>query len=131
MLLLIIIINIIIINIIVIVLLFLFLLLSLFLNYYRCCYHCYINIFITIIIIFIHRLHDFNLSTLRARRAVLDLVMYYTIITVKTRLAPADLFTMNDRSSHRSNSLTLVMPICRTSANLHFFSVRLIHAWNT
>ena len=62
---------------------------------------------------------DFNLPTLRARWAALDLVMYCKIITVKTRLAPADLFIINDWSSYRFNSLALVMPICRTSAYLH------------
>ena len=77
------------------------------------------------------RLRDFNPPLLGALRAALDLVMYYKIITAKTRLAPADLFTMNDRSSHRSNSLALVMLISRTSAYLHSFAVRSIHAWNT
>ena len=77
------------------------------------------------------RLRDFNLPTLRARWAALYLVMYYKIITVKTQLVSTDLFTMYDRSSHRSNSLALVMPICRTSAYLHSFAVRSIHAWHT
>ena len=77
------------------------------------------------------RLRDFNLPTLRARRTALDLVMYYKIITAKTRLAPADLFTRNDWSSHRSNSLALVMPICRSSAYLHSFAVRSMHTRNT
>ena len=80
---------------------------------------------------YVQRLRDFNLPTLQARRAALNLVMHCKIITAKTWLAPADLFTMNDRSSHRSISLTLVMPICRTSAYLHLFAVRSIHTWNT
>ena len=77
------------------------------------------------------RLRDFNLPSLRARRTALDLVMYYKIITAKTRLDPRDLFTMNIRPSRRSNSLALVMPICHTSAYLHSFVVRSIHAWNS
>ena len=82
-------------------------------------------------LIYAQRLRDFNLPTLRARRAAFDLAMYYKIIAAKTRLALANLFTMNDRSSDRSNSLALVMPICPTSAYLHSFAVRSIHAWHT
>ena len=77
------------------------------------------------------RLRDFNIPTLGVRQAALDLVMNNKIIAAKTRQVSADLFTMNDRSSHRSNSLALVVPICRTSAYLHSFAVRSIHAWNT
>ena len=74
-------------------------------------------------------MNDFNLPTFRARRAAV--AMCYKIITAETRKVFANLFTINDRSSWKSNSLALVMPLYHIVVYFNSIVVRSIHAWNT
>ena len=76
------------------------------------------------------RLEMFDLQYLEDRRIIIDLVTYHKILSNRTRINPASLFSMNTWLSRRTNSLSLTMPLCHTSAFLHSFHVRAISRWN-
>ena len=76
------------------------------------------------------RLEMFDLQCLEDRRSIIDLVTYHKILSNRTRINPASLFSMNTRLSRRTNSLSLTMPLCHTSAFLHSFHMRAISRWN-
>ena len=75
-------------------------------------------------------LEMFDLQSLEDRRSIIDLVTYHKILSNRTRINPASLFSMNTRLSRRMNSLSLTMPLYHTSAFLHSFHVRVISRWN-
>ena len=79
---------------------------------------------------YVRRLEMFDLQSLQDRRSIVDLVTYHKILSNRTRINPASLFNMNTRLSRRTNSLSLTMPLCHTSAFLHSFHVRAISRWN-
>ena len=72
------------------------------------------------------RLEMFDLQSLEDRCSIIDLVTYHKILSNRTRINPASLFSMNTRLSRRTNSLSLTMPLCHTSEFLHPFHVRAI-----
>ena len=76
------------------------------------------------------RLEVFDLQSLEDRRSIIDLVAYHKIQSNRARMNPASLFSVNTRLSRRTNSLSLTMPLCHTSALLHSFYVRAIIRWN-
>ena len=76
------------------------------------------------------RLEMFNLQSLEDRRSNIGLVTYHKILSNRTRINPASLFSMNTRLSRRTNSLYLTMPLSHTSAFLNSFHVRAISRWN-
>ena len=79
------------------------------------------------------RLEIFDLQSLKDRRSIIYSVTYHKILSNRTRINPASLFIMNTRNtrlSRRTNSLSLTMPLCHTSAFLHSFHVRAISCWN-
>ena len=65
------------------------------------------------------RLKMFELQSLDDRCSIIDLVTYHKILSNRTRIKPASLFSMNIRLSQRTNSLSLTMLLCHTSAFLH------------
>ena len=71
----------------------------------------------------------FDLQSLEVRRSIIELVTYHKILSNRTRINRASLFSMNTRLSRRTNSLSLTMPLCHTSAFLHSFHVRAISRW--
>ena len=75
-------------------------------------------------------LEMFDLESLEDRRSIIDLVTYHKILSNRTRINPASLFSMNTWLSRRTNSLSLTMPLCHTSTFLHSFHVRAISRWN-
>ena len=76
------------------------------------------------------RLEMLDLQSLKVRRSVIDLVTYHKILSNKTRINPASLFSMSTRLARRTNNLSLTMPLCHTSTFLHSFHVRAINRWN-
>ena len=76
------------------------------------------------------RLEVFDLKSLKDRRNIIDLVTYHKILSNKTRINPASLFSVSTRLFWRTNSLSLTMLLCHTSAFLHSFHVRAISRWN-
>ena len=76
------------------------------------------------------RLELFDLQSLENRHIIIDLVTYHKILSNRTRINPASLFSMNTRFSRRTNSLSLTKPLCYTSAFLHSFHVRAVSHWN-
>ena len=76
------------------------------------------------------RLEVFDLQSLEDRRSIIDLVTYHKILSNRTRINPASLFNVSTRLSQRTNSLSLTMPLCHTSAFLNSFYVRAISRWN-
>jgi len=76
------------------------------------------------------QLRAINLPSLKARRDYLDLAMYRVILTSSSRIDPSSLFVRNTRESRHMNKLSLVMPLCHTSAYRHSFQVRAIETWN-
>ena len=76
------------------------------------------------------RLEVFDLQSSEDRRSIIDLVTYHKILSNRTLINPASLFSVSTRLSRRTNSFSLTMLLCHTSAFLHSFHVRAISRWN-
>ena len=76
------------------------------------------------------RLEMFDLQSLEDRRSIIDLTTYHKILSNRTRIYPASWFSVSTRLYQRTNSLSLTMLLCHTSAFLHSFHVRAISRWN-
>jgi hypothetical protein len=71
-----------------------------------------------------------DLASLETRRANLDLLLYYKIMSNSSRLNSTKFFTRKCSGNRQNHSLTLSTPIIHTSAYQNFFNIRQIHRWN-
>ena len=76
------------------------------------------------------RLEMFDIKSLEDRRSIIDLVTYHKILSNRIHIKPTSLFSMSTRLSRRTNSLSLTMLLCHTSAFLHSFHKRVRSHWN-
>ena len=76
------------------------------------------------------RLTNLNLQSLEHRRLINDLVMCFKIIHGLVEIDLNDFFTISNNTTLRGHPFKLVVPLARTNVRKHFFSCRVVNAWN-
>ena len=77
------------------------------------------------------RLLKCGLFSLELRRLHIDLILCYKILNNLTCLKITDFFELETNPRTRGHNFKLRIPKCRTSLKQHFFSIRIIPAWNS
>ena len=76
------------------------------------------------------RLSALGLQSLEHRRLLADLIMTYNIITGNT-CTYNNLFTLSHNHNLRGHQFKISVPVSKTNFHKHFFSNRIIPAWNS
>ena len=77
------------------------------------------------------RISHLKLQTLEHRRLITDLYTCYCIVYGHSSLKFDEFFTYSHRTSLRSHSKKLEIPLCNNNRSKNFFSSRVIHPWNS
>ena len=77
------------------------------------------------------RLAFLKLQSLEQRRLITDLITCFNIIHGHTSLTFSEFFTFSHNKSSRGHGLRLEIPVAKSNSRKHFFSCRVINAWNS
>ena len=77
------------------------------------------------------RLRHLNLFSFQGRLLRGDLIMVWRIFNGECAIRPDDIFIMETSNRTRGHSLKIFLPRWRLDIRSRFFSVRIIHHWNS